>query len=58
MILDYTSLTINISIFKKHIQTRKQSLVKNSEEENQFMEELTSSIKDFKMDNIQSKETL
>jgi len=58
MILDHTSLTINISIFKKHIQTKKQFLVKNSEEENQFTEELTSFNKGFKIDNIQSKETL
>ena len=55
---DYTSLTVNISIFEEHIRTRKQMLVKNSEEEEYFVKELIEAIKKLNTENIQSKEVL
>jgi len=56
--LDHTSLTVNISIFEEHIQTRKCILVKNSKEEDNFMNNLMEAIKEMNMENIQSKEVL
>jgi len=56
--LDHAPLTINISIFKEYIQTRKQILVKNSKEEEYFVKELMEAIKSLNIENIQSKEVL
>jgi len=55
---DYTPLTVNISIFEKHIQTSKQMLAKNSKEEEKFMNELSKAIKRLNMKNIQNIEVL
>jgi len=55
---DYTPLTINISIFEEHTQTRRQMLVKNSEEEEYFLNELSEAIKEINTKNIQSKEVI
>ena len=55
---DYTPLIVNISIFKEHIQTRKHMLVKNSEEEDNFIDNLIEAIKGLNIKNIQSKEVL
>ena len=49
---DHAPLSVKISILKEHIQTKKRSLVKNSEEENHFVIELMSFIKGLKMDSI------
>ena len=58
LILDHTSLIVNISIFKEYIQTRKYMLVKNSKKENNFINNLMEAIKKMNMKNIQSKEIL
>ena len=56
--LDHIPITIDISIIKKHIYTTKQSLIKNSEEEDYFIEDLTNFIKNLKMDFILDNNTL
>ena len=53
---DHALLTVNISIFKEHIQTRKCILVKNSKEKNNFINKLIEAIKGMNTKNIQSKE--
>jgi len=55
---DHTPLTVNISIFKEYIQTRKQILVKNRKEKEFFLNELIEAIKKINTENIQSKEVL
>jgi len=55
---DHTPITVNISIFDEHIPTKKQSFIKNSEEEIHFIEELTNIIKWMDMSSIQSIEAL
>ena len=56
--LDYIPLTVDISIFEKHIQTRKCMLVKNSEEEDNFINKLMESIKEMNTKNIHNKSDL
>ena len=58
LISDYTSLTVDISIFEKYIQTRKHMLVKNSKKEDNFINDLIEAIKEINTENIQSKEVL
>ena len=55
---DHALLTVDISIFEEHIQTRKWMLVKNSKEEEYFVKELMEAIKSLNMENIQSKKVL
>jgi len=55
---NYALLTVNISIFKEHIQTRKWTLVKNSKEEEKFINKLFEAIKRLNMENIQNVEVL
>ena len=56
--MDHVSLIVNISIFEEYIQTRKCTLVKNSKEEDNFINNLIEAIKGMNMENIQSKEVL
>ena len=58
LILDHTLLTVNIAIFEKHIQTKTHTIIKNSEEEKNFLAELINSIKSLNTDHISSKESL
>jgi len=49
---NHTSLTINISISEEHVQTRRQTLVKNSKEEEYFLNKLIDTIKEINTENI------
>ena len=58
LISNHTLLTVNISIFKENIQTKRYTLVKNSEKEDNFIIELIEAIKGLNTSNIQNKEEL
>ena len=58
LISDYTSFTVDILIFEEHIQTRRCTLVKNSKEENKFLNELIETIKEINAKNIHNKNVL
>jgi len=51
-------LTVNISIFKENIQTKRYTLVKNNKEEDNFIIKLIEAIKGLNTSNIQNKEEL
>ena len=55
---DHASLIVNILIFEKHIQTRKQMIIKNNKEETRFIAEIIKSIKRLNMNYIESKKDL
>ena len=55
---DYVPLIVNISIFEENIQTRKHTLVKDSEEEDNFIINLIEAIKGLNTSNTQNKEKL
>ena len=55
---DHTSISVNISIFDEHISIEKQSLIKNSNKENYFLEELINFIKSMNMSSIHNIEAL
>jgi len=55
---DHAPITVNISILKKHVQTKKQSSSKNSEEKTHFIDELINFIKGLNIDSIQSIDIL
>ena len=55
---NYTPIIINILIFDEYIQIKKQSLIKNSDEKNYFIEELANIIKQMNMSSIQSTKAL
>ena len=52
---DHALLTVDISIFKKQIQTRKYTLIKNNKEENKFVNKLIEIIKEMNTANICNK---
>ena len=56
--LDYTSLSVNITVIEEHVQTKKCTLVKNSKEEEKFIEELINTIAKLNTENISNKEML
>jgi len=49
---NHAFLTVNIHIFKEYVQTRKQTLVKNSEEEEHFLKDLIEVIKEINTTNL------
>ena len=49
---DHVSITVDILIFEEYVQSIKQSLIKNSDEESHFVDKLISSIKSLKTDSI------
>ena len=52
LLSDYAPLTIIISIVEKHINSRKHSIIKDSEEELTFIKDLTISIKSINTSNM------
>ena len=58
MLLDYTPLTVDITIIKEYIQTKKHTIIKNSKEEKNFLAELIETIKGLNMEHISSKDIL
>ena len=54
---DHTPLMVNILIFEEHIQTRKQTIIKNSKEM-RFITKIIKSVKRLNLDHIKSKEDL
>ena len=58
MSLDYALLIVKISIFKEHIQTRKQTIIKNNKEERSFIAEIIKFVKRLNIDHIEGKEDL
>ena len=58
LLLDYAPLTVDIVIIEENIQTSKYTLVKNREEKENFITELTRAITRLNIENIQSKEIL
>ena len=56
--LDHTLLIVNIMIFEKYIQTKKWTIIKNSEKERNFIAKLTKSVKKLNTEQIASKKDL
>jgi len=54
---DHIPLSVNIAIFEENIQTKKHTIIKDSEEENNFVSNLIKAIKGLNIDDIQSKES-
>jgi len=58
LLSDYAPLTVDIMIIDEHIQTKKCTIIKNSEEEKNFLAELIETIKGLNTELISSKEIL
>ena len=56
--MDYASLTVKILIFEKYIQFRKQTIIKNSDEESKFISDITNLVKSLNTIHIDSIEDL
>jgi len=55
---DHAPISVDILIFDEHILTKKQSLIKNSDEKNYFLEELINFIKSMDMSSIHNIKVL
>jgi len=55
---DYALLTVNISIDKEYIPTKRHTIIKNSEEEDKFIGKLINNIKKLDTKNLTSKVAL
>ena len=55
---NHIPLSVDIAIFKENIQTKKHTIIKDSEEEDNFVSNLIEAIKGLNMDDIQIKEDL
>jgi len=55
---DYAPISVNISIIDEQLQTKKHSLIKNSDEEHSFIKEIISSLKNINTHSISSVENL
>ena len=55
---DHAPLIVDISIFEKHVLTKQCTIIKNSKEEDNFINELIISIKRIDMENLISKDAL
>ena len=55
---DHAPLTVDISIFEEHIQIKKHILVKNSKEEDKFVNKLIETIKEMNTKNICNENVL
>jgi len=58
LLSDHTLITVNIPIRDEDIPTKQHSLIKGSDEENQFIENLIQFIKNLKTSSIQDVELL
>ena len=58
LLSDHTPITINVSISDEYISTKQQFLIKESDEESLFLENLTQSIKNLNTSSIWNSETL
>ena len=56
--LDYTPISVDISIIKEYIQIKKWSLIKNSDKESSFIKEVISFLKNIDTHSISSIEIL
>ena len=56
--LDHIPLTVNITIFKEHVQTKKCTIVKNSKKEENFIDELIEAIKGLNIENCYNSKVL
>jgi len=55
---NHALLSVDIAIFEENIQTKKHTIIKDNEEEDNFVSNLIEAIKGLNMDDIQSKKSL